>query len=104
MAEPNRIIPRGDEATLMPTRADFEKLSAMAAEAIALCEAAQEEFVRINDDLQRTIQQSRKPPVHTLLGEERARRRLFDARIRLSDAVKKAAHEKPRAAYWPSPE
>ena len=59
----------------------------MIAEAIALCEAAQENFVRINDELQRTIAEGRSPPVLSLLEEARARRRLFDARVRLSQRI-----------------
>ena len=81
---PTPPVPRIDEATDMPTRADFDKLSLVIAAAIALCEVAQENFVRINDELQRTIAELGRPSVFLLLEEEHARRSLFDARVRLS--------------------
>ena len=97
--------PRIDEATDTSTRADVEKLSLVIAGAIALCEVAQENFVRANDELQRTIAELGRPSVFLLLEEERARRRLFDARIRLSkrvsereEALNKIARSQSRSA------
>src|SRR6476620_12700105 len=84
---PTPPVPRIDEATDIPTRVDVEKLSLVIAAAIALCEVAQENFVRINDELQRTIPELGRPSVFLLLVKEHARRRLFDARIRLSKRV-----------------
>jgi hypothetical protein len=105
MAEPNWI----PEATDMPTRADVEKLSLVIAAAIAVCEVAQENFVRINTELQRTIAELGRPSVFLLLEEERARRSLFDARIRLSkrlserqQAVKNIARSQPEPDPPPS--
>jgi len=81
----NIIAPR--IVTDIPTRADVEKLSLVIAAATVLCEIAQQNFVRINDELQRTLTELGRPSVFLLLEEERARRRLFDARIRLSKRV-----------------
>jgi hypothetical protein len=86
MAELNSL--RTDEPLHGPTHDDFAKLNSLIAEAIVLCEVAQHDFVRIHDHLQRAIQQSRKPPARALLEEERARRRLFDARVRLLNRLK----------------
>ncbi len=102
-------VPRIDEATDMPTRADFEKLGLLIAAALALCQAAQENFVRINDELQRMVAERRRPSVFVLLEEERARRSLFDARIRLSkllserqEALKNIARSQPEPDPPPS--
>jgi len=106
---PTPPVPRIDEAADMPTRADFDKLSLVIAGAIALCEVAQENFVRVNDELQRTIAELGWPSVFLLLEEEHARRRLFDARIRLSkrlaerrEAQKNIARSQPEPDPLPS--
>jgi organic radical activating enzyme len=91
MAERNS--PRADAATHMPTLVDFNEVDGTIAEVIARCETAQENFRRINDELQRTIQQSQLPPAQVFLDEERARQRLFDAQVSFLDrlkAIKKA--------------
>ena len=99
----NIIAPR--IVTDIPTRADVEKLSLVIAVAIVLCEIVQQNFVRINDELQRTLTELGRPSVFLLLEEERARRRLFDARIRLSkrvsereEALNKIARSQSRSA------
>ena len=69
----------------MATRADFEKTNALIAEAVALCEAAQQEFERINEEVQKAIRQSRGLTSSLLLEQERrARQTLFEARNRLT--------------------
>ena len=69
----------------MATRADFEKTNALIAEAVALCEAAQQEFERINEEVQKAIRQSRGLTSSLLLEQERrARQTLFEARKRLT--------------------
>ena len=106
---PTPPISRIDEAANIPTRADVEKLSLLIAAAIALCEVAQENFVRINDELQRTIAELGRPSVFLLLEKEHARRSLFDARIRLSkrlserqEALKNIARSQPEPDPPPS--
>jgi len=86
MAELNSL--RTDEPLRRLTHDDFEKLNSMIAEAIVLCEVAQHDFARLHDHLQRAIRQSRKPPARAFLEEERARRRLFDARVCLLNRLK----------------
>jgi hypothetical protein len=95
--------------TDVPSRADVEKLSLVIAAAIALCEVAQENFVRINDELQRTIAELGRPSVFLLLEQEHAQRSLFDARIRLSkrlserhEALKNIARSQPEPDPPPS--
>ncbi len=85
--------PHADELAPFPTRADFEKLSAMIAAAVAQCEAAQEHFVWVDDALQRAIRERRTPTERLLSEQDRARRRLDDARACLSgcqEALKKS--------------
>jgi hypothetical protein len=80
----------------MPTRAELEKINALIADAAALCEACQEQFERINEELQQSLRETRLPPARVLLDEERARRKLFDARVRLSErkeALKRIVNE-----------
>ena len=68
----------------VPTRASFETLNALIAEAAALCEAAQSEFERIHGQIQKTIDEGRALPDTMVHQENRARAQLFLARTRLS--------------------
>jgi hypothetical protein len=68
----------------VPTRANFETLNALIAEAAALCEAAQSEFERIHEEIQKTIDQGRTLNDTMISQENRARAQLFLARTRLS--------------------
>ena len=62
---------------------------ALIAEAVALCDVAQQEFERINIEIQRTIQQSRELTASALIDEERAHKLLFGATARLGRRVRK---------------
>lgn len=68
----------------MPTRADFEKLTLLIAEAVALCEASQANFERIHDELQKTIAEGRAVTSAMLVEEYCASDKLVSARLRLS--------------------
>ena len=65
------------------TRDDFQTLNALVAEAMALCEAAQENLVGIQDDMQRAIREGRAITAAMAADEDHARARLFIARTRL---------------------
>jgi hypothetical protein len=68
----------------VPTRADFETLNALIAEAAALCETAQSEFERIHEEIRKTVEEGRALNDTMLHRENRARAQLFLARTRLS--------------------
>jgi len=68
----------------VPTRADFEKLNLLIAEAVALCEASQLEFERIHDELRKTIADGRELTGSMVADEDRARHDLFMARMHLA--------------------
>jgi hypothetical protein len=70
------------------TRADFEKTNALIAEAVALCEAAQQEFERINKEIRDSIKAGRELIASVEGQEERARARLFNARDQLTDRLR----------------
>jgi len=67
----------------MASRADFEKINALIAEAVACCEAAQDRFDRLHEELRKSIDRGRFT-ARVALAEERARRDLFEARVKLS--------------------
>jgi len=75
---------RLSEPESMPTRADFEKINAMIAEAVALCEASHAHFCRIHDELQKAIAEGRAITSAMLVEEDCASDKLFSARLRLS--------------------
>jgi hypothetical protein len=70
------------------TRVDFEKLNLLVAEAAALCEAAQQEFERINKEIQESIRAGRDLIASVEGREEKARQRLFAARELLSGRLR----------------
>jgi hypothetical protein len=72
----------------VPTRADFEEINALIAEAIALCEAAQEEFERIHAELQRAIAEGRRLTKKAFQQEDKARKALYQSRLRLSERLR----------------
>jgi hypothetical protein len=74
-----------------PTRADFERVNALIAEAVALCEHAQQEFERIHQELQSAVDNSRRATSAILAEEAQARGQLFVARMRLSRRVRDRA-------------
>lgn len=65
-----------------PTRADYEQMNALIAEAIAICEAAQERFEEINEELQRAIREGRRINQMVAVDEVQARKSLYVARVR----------------------
>jgi hypothetical protein len=68
----------------VPNRADFETLNALIAEAVALCEEAQEQFQRIHADILKTVEKGQALTRSMINEDHRARARLFVARTRLS--------------------
>jgi hypothetical protein len=70
-----------------PIRADREQLNAQIAEAIARCEAAQERFEEINEELQRAIREGRRITSPVVADEAQARKSLYVARVRLSERL-----------------
>jgi hypothetical protein len=71
-----------------PTRAEFEHMNALIAEAVALCEHAQREFQRVHEALQSAVDDARRDPSAILAEEAQARAQLFVARMRLSRRVR----------------
>jgi hypothetical protein len=69
----------------MPTREEFDQSSALFEEAVALYEAAKAEFEAIEQLIQRTVRNGRAPSNEELIAEERARAKLYLARLRLTD-------------------
>ena len=63
----------------MPTRNDFATLNALIAEAVALCEAAQEEFERTHAELRKAIDEGRAISHSMFAEEDRAPRSLYGA-------------------------
>ena len=72
----------------MPTRADFEEINALVAEAVALCEAAQEQFERIHAELQKAIAEGRRLTRSAYQEEDKARKALYESRLRLSERLR----------------
>ena len=62
-------------------------MSALVAEAVALCEAAQQHFEEINEQLQRAIQEGRQLTRDVEFEESQARKKLYVARTRLADRL-----------------
>jgi hypothetical protein len=81
----------------MASRADFERMNALIAEGITLCEAAQQRFEEINADLQKAIRDGRRLTSKVLADEAQARTRLNQARVQLSERLRKRRRliEKP---------
>ena len=73
----------------MASSADFKQMNALIAEAVALCEAAQERFNQIHDELVRAIEEGRRLTNQSFDEERKARMALFDARVRLSTRQRK---------------
>ena len=69
----------------MPTRADFERMNVLIAEAIALCEAAQLHFEDLNKEMLKAIEEGRRLTGGVLAAEEQARNDLYQARHKLSE-------------------
>jgi len=72
----------------VPTRADFEKLNAWIAEAVALCEAAEERFQQIHAELLKAISEGRRLTSRDSAEEDTARDSLFGARVELSKRLR----------------
>jgi hypothetical protein len=68
----------------MPSRADFERLNALIAEAVALCEAAQLELERLQEEIQAAIARGHAVTDSLRAEEERARARLYIAGLSLT--------------------
>jgi hypothetical protein len=67
----------------MPSRADFEKLNALIAEAIAICEAAQLELERLQEEIQEAVAAGCAATESLLAEEKKARERVLVARLSL---------------------
>ena len=67
----------------MPSRADFEKLNALIAEAVAICEAAQLELERLQEEIQEAIAAGRAVTESLREDEKKARERVLVARLSL---------------------
>jgi len=67
----------------MASRAEVERVNALIAEAVALCEAAQERFKQIHEELLQAINEGRRLTSQQFDDERTARRALFDARVQL---------------------
>ena len=70
----------------MPSRSDFQTLCVIE-EAAVLCEAAERDFERLSDEVQKAVRESRRLMESTLLEQDRARRRLLDARVCLAERL-----------------
>ena len=68
----------------MTGKADFERVNALIAEAVALCEAAQERFDQIYAEFREAIDEGRRLTNLENDEEQKARTALFDARSKLS--------------------
>ena len=73
----------------MAAQADFQRVNALIAEAIALCESAQDEFERINKEIQQSIREGHALIATVERKEEQARSRLFAARELLSERLRR---------------
>jgi hypothetical protein len=82
----------------MPSRSDFRVLS-LIEEAAVMREAAERDFESISEDVQKTVRESRRLTEETLLQQERARQRLFDTRVRLSDQLQRRDPKSVAACY-----
>jgi hypothetical protein len=71
-----------------PTRDDFEHMTALIAEAVALCEDARQEFERKQEALQSAVDKNGRATSAVLAEEAQARGQLFVARMRLSRRVR----------------
>jgi hypothetical protein len=71
------------------TRNDFQTLNALIAEARALCEAAEENLIRIQDEMQRASRDGRTVTADLAAKADHARTRLRVARARLSRREKR---------------
>ena len=67
----------------MPTRADPETLNALIAEAVALCENAQDQFKRTHTEVRKAVEEGRSLTQSMINQENRARAQLSVARTRL---------------------
>ena len=68
----------------MPSRADFDRLNLLIAEAVALCEAAQLELEHLQEQIQESIAKGRAITDSMIAEEQCERARLFVARVSLS--------------------
>ena len=71
----------------MATRADVEQLNLVIAEAVALCEAAQERFDSIHKELLKAIDEGQRLTDRQVDEEDIARRQVFHSRLRLSERL-----------------
>jgi hypothetical protein len=67
----------------MPSREEFDAASALYEEAVALYEAAKADFEALQTALAETIKRGRRLTTSQWIDEERAREKLFLARVRL---------------------
>jgi hypothetical protein len=82
----------------MPSRSDCQVLY-LIEEAAVLREAAERDFESISEEVQKTVRESRRLSEETLLQQERARQRLFDTRVRLSDQLQRRDPKSVTACY-----
>jgi len=71
----------------MVSRSDVEQLNLVIAEAVALCEAAQERFDQIHKELLKAIDEGRRLTDRQVDEEDKARKQVFDYRLRLSERL-----------------
>ncbi len=69
----------------MPTREELDEAQALFDEAVARYEAAKAEFDALEILIQRTLRNGGAPTHRDLIDEERARAKLYLARLRLSE-------------------
>jgi hypothetical protein len=82
----------------MPSPSDFQLLSIIE-EAAVLCQAAESDFERLSTEVQKTVRESRRLTEGTLLEQDRARRRLLDARVRLAEHLHRRDPKAVAACY-----
>lgn len=75
----------------MPSRVDFERLNAQIAEAAAQCENARQHFEHLREELRKAIDQGRFN-ARAAAREEKARKQLHDARVRLAELRHRQPH------------
>lgn len=82
----------------MPSRSDSALLS-LIEETAVLCEAAESDFERLSEEVRKTVRESGKLTEQALLEHDRARKRVIDAHVRLSDHLHRRDPKVVTACY-----
>jgi hypothetical protein len=82
----------------MPSRADSAVLSLIEETAVR-AEAAEAEFVRISEEVRKTVRESCRLTEKTLLQQDRARRQVIEAHARLSNQLRRRDPKSVAACY-----